>query len=227
MLDVLWARGEIAIVGRDGSERVWGLASDWYPKRERRLDERAIAREAVRRGARARGVVRAQSLGYVFGGRAPRSDDAIADLVAEGDLVPVEVEGVRGTHYAPAELLERPFRGRTAILSPFDKLIHDRVRARELFGFDYRLEIYVPPARRRWGYYVLPVLRGDRFVARFDARADRDSGTFRVLALHAERGATDDDARAVGREIRALARWTGAPEVAYERVPRGWRTALS
>lgn len=227
MLDVLWAKGELAIVGRDGNERIWGLARDWYPSHEARVSDRDVAREAVRRGLRAQGIARASALGYVFGGRAPGSDRALADLVREGEVVPVEIDGVRGQHYAPAELLDRPFRGRTAILSPFDKLVHDRVRARELFDLDYRLEIYVPPSERRWGYYVLPVLRGDRFVARFDARAFRATGEFRVFSVHAEPGANEDDARAVGREIRRLARWSGAPDVVYGKVPRGWRSALA
>ena len=112
------------------------------------------------------------------------------------------------------------------MLSPFDRLIHDRVRSRELFDLDYLLEIYVPPAKRRWGYYVLPVLDGDRFVARFDARREPQTGTFRVLALHAEPGARPDSARAVASEVKRLARWLKLRNIEYDRVPRGWRKEL-
>lgn len=226
MLDILWATGEIAIVGREGTERVWGVAKGWYA-RPRRATPREIARAVLTRSLAAKGIARINEFGFHFDGRPDGWDRALAELMRERMIVAVEIEGLRGTFYAYAPLLERRFRGRTAILSPFDRLIHDRRRTAELFDFDYRLEIYVPPAQRRWGYYVLPVLRGDRLVARFDARAERDTSTLRVPALYAERAATADDARATAREVRRLARWLGLRNVAYERVPRGWRSALS
>ena len=226
MLDILWSTGEIAIVGRQGSERVWGLAKEWYPTKITRTSEREVARELLQRRLAAKGVARVSEFTNGFDGRLPGWERALADLEREGLAVPVAVEGLRGAFYAWGPRLERRFRGRTAILSPFDKLIHDRVRSRELFDLDYVLEIYVPPAQRRWGYYVLPVLHGDRFIARFDARREPDTGTLRVLALHAERGATPASAGVVAREVGALARWLGLRNVEYDRVPRGWRREL-
>ncbi len=226
MLDVLWAMGEVAIVGRDGNERVWGPARDWYPTPARRASPSAVARQILAQQLAAKGVARVTEFGRSFDGRPKGWEVALAGLMRDDLAVPVEVDGLRGDFYAWGPLLERQFRGRTAILSPFDRLIHDRVRAQELFDFEYRLEIYVPPAQRRWGYYVLPVLRGDRIVARFDAKRDKDAGALRVLALHAERGATPEDARAVAREVRAMSRWLGLRTVEYGRVPRGWRKEL-
>ena len=226
MLDGLWATGDAAIVGRDGQERVWGLAKDWYPRTEA-ITEREAARTVVSRRLASYGIARANTISSAFEVPPALWEKALAALVREGKAIETEIEGVRGTFYAWAPLLERPFRGRAAVLSPFDRLIHDRVRARELFDLDYVLEIYVPPAKRRWGYYVLPVLKGDRFIARFDARAEKDTAVLRVLAMHAEPGSTTDDAKIVGREVRALARWLKLREVAYERVPRGWKTALA
>ena len=226
MLDILWSVGDIAIVGRDGNERVWGLAKGWYPRAVKRPSEREVARAILERQLSAKGIARVREFGFAFDGRPPAWERALADLVQEGLAVPLEVEDLRGPFYAWRPLLDRRFRGRTAILSPFDRLIHDRVRCAELFDFDYRLEIYVPPAKRRWGYYVLPVLQGDRIVARFDARRDPGSGTLRVLALYAEPGVPPETARAVARETRSLARWLGLPKVEYARVPRGWRREL-
>ena len=226
MLDGLWATGDAAIVGREGQERIWGLAKDWYP-RAKAITEREAARTVVSRRLAAFGVARAKSIGSSFDVPPLSWEKALAELVREGKAREAEIEGVRGSFYVWAPLLERRFRGRAAILSPFDRLIHDRARSRELFDLEYVLEIYVPPAKRRWGYYVLPVLKGDRFIARFDARADREAGVLRVLAMHPEPASTADDANTVGREVRALARWLKLRDVVYERVPRGWKAALA
>lgn len=226
MLDGLWATGDAAIVGRDGQERIWGLAKTWYP-RVKPISEREAARMVVSRRLATFGVARANSIGSSWDVPPSLWEKTLAELVRDGKAREIEIEGVRGTFYAWAPLLGRRFRGRAAVLSPFDRLIHDRVRSRELFDLDYVLEIYVPPAKRRWGYYVLPVLKGDRFIARFDARVDRDAAVLRVLAMHAEPGSTTDEAKIVGREVRALARWLKLRDVDYERVPRGWKAALA
>ena len=98
-------------------------------------------------------------------------------LVKRGEVgEPAVVEGVTGTWRVDPSLLGQPFTGRTALLSPFDRLIHDRKRTIELFEFDYQLEIYKPAAKRRWGYFALPILHGDRLVGMLDAHADRTSG---------------------------------------------------
>jgi len=226
MLDGLWATGEVAIVGREGQERVWGLAKDWYPKNVRSASDKVVAREVMSRQLATKGVARLKDFGYAFDGRPPGWEKALADLIREGKADEVAIEGLKGTFYVWTPLLARPFRGRTAVLSPFDRLIHDRVRSRELFDLDYVLEIYVPPTKRRWGYYVLPVLQADRFIARFDAKREPDTGTLRVLALHAEKGVTAESARVVAREVKALGRWLGLPNIEYDRVPRGWRREL-
>ncbi len=89
------------------------------------------------------------------------------------------VEGVNGTWRVDPSLLGQPFSGRAALLSPFDRLIHDRKRTVELFEFDYRLEMYKPAAKRRWRYFALPILYGDRLVGKLDATADRNAGCCR------------------------------------------------
>lgn len=89
---------------------------------------------------------------------------------------PAVVEGVKGEWRVDPTYLERPFSGRAALLSPFDRLIHDRKRTAELFGYDYQLEMYKPAEKRRWGYFALPILYGDKLVGKLDATADRKAG---------------------------------------------------
>ena len=142
-----------------------------------------------------------------------------ADDVGE-EGVEAEIEGVRGRWRVEPELLDRSFVGRTALLSPFDRMVYDRGVTEALFDFEYRLEIYVPVPKRRWGYYVLPVLHDERLVGRIDARADRDAGVLRVPALHLEAGATGRDLDATRAELGELAAWLRLDRVDVERVVR-------
>jgi uncharacterized protein YcaQ len=148
--------------------------------------------------------------------RYPRLPDTLAALTAAGALESVRVQGLRGDWYAAPEDLQRLADlapgARTVALSPFDNLLCDRARAAELFGFDHRLEIYVPAAKRRWGYYVLPILHRERLVARADAVLDRDAGLLRVNAFYHEPGVRRTPAleRALGRALERLATWRGA-----------------
>ncbi len=114
--------------------------------------------------------------------------------------------------------MDEPFRGRTTLLSPFDNLIADRERTLELFGFRCKLEIYVPKEKREWGFFVLPIVHGDRLIGRADPRVDRKTRTLHVEALLAEPDAPRTAAPAVAKAIDELARFSGADRVVYERV---------
>jgi len=120
------------------------------------------------------------------------------------------VDGVRGAWRVDPAALGQPFSGRAALLSPFDRLIHDRKRTTELFGFDYQLEMYKPAAKRRWGYFALPILYGDRLVGKLDATADRKAGMLRVGAIHQDVPFDKAMTAAVNDEIkdRAGSSWT-------------------
>jgi uncharacterized protein YcaQ len=106
-------------------------------------------------------------------------------------------------------LLDRPFEGRAALLSPLDRLVFDRKRMAEIFEFDYQLEMYKPAPSRRWGYYALPILWGDRLVGKLDATTDRPIGVLRVDAVHEDEPFTAEMAAAVDAEIEDLAHWLG------------------
>jgi uncharacterized protein YcaQ len=198
MLEILAGCGEVAVAGRDGNERLWDLGSRVLPKAERPRNQDAVRRELAARRLRNHGVLPAAEGG--------------------GLGVPVDIEGLGGSWVADEKLLATSFAGRAAILSPFDRLVYDRPRTQRLFGFEYRLEMYVPADKRRWGYYSLPVLNGERLVARVDAKADRDADRLRVLAMHRETHATRRDVEAAEGELQALASWLGLAGFAVDRV---------
>jgi len=201
MLEFLWARGEVAITRREGNERIWDLAERVLPVDLPTVPAAEAERLLAKRHLRAWGIAPPKSVGAVG--------------------TPVEIEGVRGLWVADPDLLDRPFEGRAALLSPFDRLVYDRRRALALFGFDYKLEIYVPEAKRRWGFYVLPVLHGDRLVAKADVKADRKERVLRVPALHMESGTTADDVEAARKELRSLGDWLKLERVVVKRTIRG------
>ena len=122
---------------------------------------------------------------------------------------PAVVDGVKGEWRVDPAYLDGDFEGRTALLSPFDRLVHDRGRTEELFDFEYTLEMYKPAAKRRWGYFALPILHGDRLVGKLDASADRKAGVLRVNAIHEDVPFTAAIAKGVQRELTDLARWLG------------------
>jgi uncharacterized protein len=195
LLEFMVARGEVAVAGRKGRDRLWDLAARVYPG-----DPVVPADEAlrIRNERRLRGLGIARS-------RGPNFPVEPADVGEAGE--PATVEGVKGTWRVDPAQLGQPFSGRAALLSPFDRLIHDRKRTVELFEFDYQLEIYKPAARRRWGYFALPILSGDRLVGKLDATADRKAGVLRVDAIHEDVPATAAMTAAIGAEIKDLAHW--------------------
>ncbi|MGZ4150175.1 MAG: DNA glycosylase AlkZ-like family protein, partial [Actinomycetota bacterium] len=186
-----------------------------------------LAHEVVRRQLAAAGIAKRSTLGFLFDGtKAPGWERALERLVREGSAVPATIEGARGEWFADAAALEAPFRPRTVLLSPFDRLIHDRARTEAVFEFEYRLEIYVPPAKRRYGYFVLPILHGDRLIGRLDPKFDRATQTLAVRAVWAEPGAPASAGPAVRRAIDELARWRGAHTTTIGEAPEVWRGAL-
>jgi uncharacterized protein YcaQ len=228
LLDLLWHKGEVMIVGRDGQQRLWDLAERSLPSGGQARPARAIAREVLDRQLRARGVATIAQFGTLFDGRPDGWERALADLVREGIAVPVTIAGITtGDWFAHADVLDRPWKPRTVALSPFDDLVSDRDHTEALFDFHFRLEIYVPKAARRWGYFVLPVLHGDRLIGRVDPRFDRKTRALRLEAVHAEPGTSASDGAAAWRAVRELASWLGATDIAVPGpVPGRWRRSF-
>ncbi|MBM6400916.1 winged helix-turn-helix domain-containing protein [Phycicoccus sonneratiae] len=216
-LEHLFWSGELSSAGRTQQfERRYAHPSRVLPPALRAVALDPAARpgdeEAFRRlveiSARAHGVGSEQCLRDYFRLKPEQARPAIASLVADGTLVPATIEGWHRPAYLHREA-RRPRRVHArALLSPFDSLVWQRDRTRALFGFDYRLEIYVPEELRVHGYYVLPFLLGDRLVARVDLKSDRAAGVLRVRRCTWEAGrGGPEDARELGEELALLARW--------------------
>lgn len=192
MLEIMEARGEVAVASREGRERNWDLAERIWADDPAQAPFLEDARtERVRRRLAALGILR----------RTPSAEPPPGAVV-------VQVEGVRGRWFVDPGLfarLDEPFRGRCALLSPLDWLVFDRQRLLDLFEFDYQLEMYKPAARRRWGYWAMPVLRGDRLIGKLEASSDRAVGALRIHALHLDTAPTASLTTDVDRELRDLA----------------------
>lgn len=193
MLESLASRGEVAVAGRRGRQRLWDLAERVYP-----ADILVVPADEARQ---VRDEQWLRSLG-------------VARPKIVGDAgVPAEIEGTSGLWRVDPEATADGFEGRTALLSPFDRLIHDRVRAVELFDFEFTLEMYKPQATRRWGYFALPVLHHDQLVGKVDATADRKTAQLHVHAVHRDVPFTRAMTAAVNAELDALATWLGLDKV--------------
>jgi uncharacterized protein YcaQ len=195
MLELLAARGLVAVAGRRGKERLFDLPERIYPAATIAIPTEEALNVRNDRWLRALGVARPRVVGDAGIGAA--------------------IEGTTGVWRVDPGATAAGFEGRTAVLSPFDRLTHDRARARDLFDFEYLLEMYKPKDKRRWGYFALPVLHEDQLVGKVDAIADRKTSALVVHAIHQEVPFSRVTTAAVHAELEALAQWLGLDNVRY------------
>ncbi|MDE0461592.1 MAG: winged helix DNA-binding domain-containing protein [Caldilineaceae bacterium] len=243
MLNLLSWQGVVLCVGRKGSQRLWHLRDAWLPEwaGQPLPEEEEVVGLTCQRSLKALGVANQRQISRHFiRNKYPNLGRRLEELLDEGTVLPAQVVGEEGPwegewyiHRDSVPLLQAIREGswapRTVFLSPFDNLICDRERTERFFDFHYRIEIYVPKAKREYGYYVLPLLHGDRFLGRMDSQIERKTGIYRIHALYAEEGVRIDaqTGAAVAGTLLELAQFIGAKDVELgERIPAAWRNAL-
>ncbi|MGX5769410.1 DNA glycosylase AlkZ-like family protein [Microbacterium trichothecenolyticum] len=200
LLEMLVLCGDVAVSSRDAGGRRFDLAERVYPADVAHLTAEEAGRERAERRLASLGIARAKGVAQPF-------EPIDVGEIGEEALV----DGVDGVwRVDPGALVAADeFVARTALLSPFDRVVFDRRRLEEIFGYEYLLEMYKPAAKRRWGYFALPILHGDRFVGKLDAKADRRAGVLRVHAVHEDEPFTDEVRESVDAQVEDLARWLG------------------
>ncbi|MBL8299832.1 MAG: YcaQ family DNA glycosylase [Rhodanobacteraceae bacterium] len=242
-LEALFGTGELMVARRDNFQRVYDLSPRVLQAARRHRIEcepqtpEAVKREWITRSIKALGVTPARWIADYFRLGRQITADELAPLLEAGVIFSVRVEGWDKPGYVHADhlpLAQRAAKGalratHTTLLSPFDPVVWDRARASALFAFDYRIECYTPEPKRRYGYFVLPLLRRGQLVGRLDAKAHRREGRFEVKALFLEDDVTGDEALAtdLAAAIRHCADWHGTPQVSLGRSePRAFAVPL-
>jgi uncharacterized protein YcaQ len=244
MLNYLWEQGEILVSKRKGLTKLWDLRDrclpEWTPRKDLTWSE--VVYRACQRSLRALGVATTRHIERHFTrSNYPNLDQVLDRLKVEGRIQQIEVEedgnlwpGIWYVHVEDIAAIDRIESGdwqpRTSLLSPFDNLICDRDRAEMLFGFHFRIEIYVPKAKRQYGYYVMPILHGDRLIGRIDPKMDRKSKRLIVNNVYAEADAPEnlETGRAVAQGIEELGDFLGAVGIDnVGEVPGPWQPAFS
>lgn len=243
-LEAWFASGELMVTRRERFQRVYDLAERVLAKLDPPLSASisGLSLDAMRRhfildSVRALGITQARWIADYFRLKPAVDERELAPLVSSGDLLRVEVAGWDSAAYVHRDhtaWLKSAREGRlrsthTALLSPFDPIVWDRARVRAMFDFDYTIECYVPAAKRRYGYYVLPILHRGRLIGRLDAKAHRAEGIFEVKALFLEEGVTTSERMLadVAQAIATTAAWHGTPKIRLGRCrPAQWAPAL-
>jgi hypothetical protein len=244
MMEFMWLMGEVVVVERQGIKKKWGLITDHLPEQSttETWPEADVVRRAAQFSLRALGAgTRKHINNHFIRGRYPQLDTVLTELVEAGRILPVTVQEGEVTwpetwylHADDLPLAEQLQAGqgwqpRTTLLSPFDNLICDRERTELLWDFYFRIEIYVPKAKRQYGYYVLPILHGERLIGRIDPKMDRKSGLLYINAMYLEPDAPQDanTFEAIHQAIADLGRFLGAKAIVYDdQIPPDWQPMM-
>lgn len=204
-LDQLFMEGDLMIVRRDGFQKVYDLTERVLPNTIDTSfpEDDDYYKHLIVSYLNANGIGNAAQISYLLKGLKPSIQKVCDQLLEDKKLIPVQVNGQ--SYYAEPSIEQKlsiaNSRNRIKILSPFDNLLIQRQRTRALFNFDYQIECYVPAARRKYGYFCLPLLQGDRFIGRMDAKIDRKSGVLHIQSLHLEKSTKDKFRQALKKPL--------------------------
>ncbi len=228
-LEHLYYRGDLMIARRESFQRVYDLRERVLPTwDDTQAPEYSVAvKELTRKAIKALGIASNTWAANYFYLKKAETAAAIEQLLAEGIIFPVSIEGVKGgpffVHKDNETLLEAALANQltathTSILSPFDPLISDRARTKELFDFEYSIECYTPAPKRKYGYFILPILHRGRLIGRLDAKAWRKEGRLQVISLFLEPGISINAGliKALAKTLRAYASWQGLDSVVID-----------
>ena len=235
MLGFLWERGDIMIARRVGIKKMWALTKNHLPESVNHVSwpKEKVLKTAVQISLRALGVATPDHIeNHFIRGCYPNLDQIILSMEKDATIVPVQIENGHGNlpgpwyiHAEDLPLVEQIEAGawypRTTLLSPFDNLICNRERTKTLFNFDYRSEIYVPKAKRKYGYYVMPILHNGELVGRVDPKMDRKNHKLIVNAIHFESDVkpSPEMYQSIDDTLRSLGEFLGAKDIIYETTP--------
>lgn len=240
MLFHLELSGKVMVTGHEGKRNLWGLPYQFFPESVERkeMSEEEVENMAAQRAIRAMGSASPVEINYYFPrGRYQNLKGILKKLQEDSIIHRVSVEDYQGRderyiHDKDVKLLESmndSWQPRVSLLPPFDNLINGRSRTNRVFGFDYNHEMFLPKSKRKFGYYVLPILWGDRLIGRVDPLVDKSKGRLLINSVHAEPNAPTDKevASNVGDAIQRLAQFLGAKQVVYSsQVPIAWKRSL-
>lgn len=244
MLGFMWEQGDITVTRREGTgfglKKQWGLLDQHMPQwvDNEPMPRREAVKIAAQKSLQALGMGTQKHIdNHFIRGGYPGLKDVLAELVDNGRIHPITIRDndtdlpeswfIHDNTLPELEKVQAgDWHGRTVLLSPFDNLICNRERTEQLFDFHFRIEIYVPKAKRKYGYYVLPILHGDKLVGRIDPKLDRKTRTLHVNAVYAEEwvGETAVDSQTIHATITQLANFLGANQIVYgETLPTIWK----
>lgn len=234
-LEQLFMEGKLMVAKRQGFQKVYDLAERVLPsKADTTLpSEKEYAEYLIRKVVQANGIVEEKEIYYLRKGLKESVNKVLKRMLKEGELIEVKLEGDSKTLFVTTKqqltsIEKRKVENTIHLLSPFDNAIIQRKRAQRFFDFDYVIECYVPEAKRKFGYFCLPVLYGDKFVARFDPKADRASKTFHIKQMHFEKGFSPDEKfnKEFAIKLKAYASFTGCDKVVINKGDKEWKKSM-
>jgi uncharacterized protein YcaQ len=234
-LEQLFMEGKLMVAKRQGFQKVYDLTERVLPSKVNTdlPTEKEFAEYLIRKAIQSNGIVEEKEISYLRKGLKESINKGLKRMLKDGELIEVKLEGDSKTHFVTTEnQLRSTNKSKTEnsiqLLSPFDNAIIQRKRTQRFFDFDYIIECYVPEPKRKFGYFCLPVLYGDKFVARFDPKADRAEKTFYIKQMHFEKGFKPDEKfnKEFASKLKAYASFTGCDKVVIDKGDKVWKKSM-